>query len=55
MINKILIIDDNEVFCEELADILKNDGYSVTITFDGHKGNELIKTCQYDLLLLDLG
>ena len=54
MTKKILIIDDDEDMCEEMAEILEDDGYYVSMAFDGLKGRELIEKYDYDILLLDL-
>ena len=43
MMKKVLLIDDEEEMCEEMAEILKDEGYYVRITFDGIKG-KYIKT-----------
>jgi DNA-binding response OmpR family regulator len=53
MEKNILIIDDDEEICEELAEILKNEGYQVETVFDGSKASLMIGA-GYDLILLDL-
>ena len=51
---KILIIEDDKGLCEEMADILEDEGYCVSVTFNGCNGKNLIESNIYDLLLLDL-
>jgi DNA-binding response OmpR family regulator len=51
---KILIIDDDEMLCEELAEILTGKGYDVKTAFDGQKGLDAIREAPYDLVLLDI-
>lgn len=54
MSRKILIIDDDEMLCEELAEILAGIGYKVKTVFDGREGLAAIRGSHYDLILLDL-
>lgn len=54
MPKKILIINDEEEMCEELAEILEDEGYYVNTTSSGYEGKELIEKNDYDILLLDL-
>lgn len=54
MAKKVLIIDDDEDMCEEMAEILKDRGYYVSMAFDGLEGKRLIEKYDYDILLLDL-
>lgn len=51
---KILIIDDDEMLSEELAEILTEEGYSVKKAFDGREGLQMIRKGRYDLILLDI-
>lgn len=48
------MIDDDEELCEEITEILTNEGYRVTTAFDGLSGNRLIKKYDYDLIILDI-
>ena len=50
---KVLIIDDDAELCEEMSEILKDEGYSVQTALDGDYGEKLIKKNNYDVLLLD--
>jgi DNA-binding response OmpR family regulator len=52
-VKKILIVDDDAELCEELAESLKIDGYSVTHTSDPAEGMERSLKDGYDLLILD--
>lgn len=54
MKKKILMIDDDEDLCEEMAEILKDEGYNVDVAFDGVQGKKLIDTIKYSLYLLDI-
>jgi len=52
-IERILIIDDDIYLCDEFAESLKSEGYSVDYTDDPFKGEELIRSGGYDAILLD--
>jgi len=54
MNQNILLVDDDETFCELVGDILKFEGYGFTSAYDGNTALQLLKTNQFDLLLLDL-
>ncbi len=54
MIKRLLVVDDDEEMCEELADILGGEGYQVSLAFDGLKGKKLLSTEDFDAALLDL-
>ncbi|MGA2091132.1 MAG: response regulator [Endomicrobiales bacterium] len=51
---KILIVDDDEEMCEELSEILRDEGYAVDVMHDGRKGRERLDQMSYDILLLDI-
>lgn len=51
---KIFIIDDDKELCDEMTQILTDEGYSITSEYDGLKGKEAVEKGGYDLLLLDL-
>lgn len=54
MNGKILIIDDDRELCEEIYEILVDEGYKVDLAHDGQSGfNKLLKNT-YGILLLDL-
>jgi two-component system response regulator HydG len=51
---KILVVDDDLKMCELLSDILKDEGFSVTISRDGLKALEILKKEEFDVILTDL-
>lgn len=53
---RIVIVDDNRDFCENVRDFLSaNDGYEVVATaYDGKTGYELVLETKPDLLLTDI-
>jgi len=51
---RILIADDNEQFCQNVADILKVAGYEVAIAHDGREAVEMVKQNGFALALLDV-
>jgi two-component system response regulator HydG len=51
---KILVVDDNEEFCQNLKDILELHEYEVVTAYDGFKGLELVKQNGFDLVLMDV-
>ena len=53
--NKILIIDDDEVTLQCLGLYLHQQGLEVFTTADGPRGIEIFKQQRPDLVLLDLG
>ncbi len=52
--HKIIIIDDDELLCEEIAKILEEEGYTTDFFFDPRSGLKRLMSGEYDLLLLDL-
>lgn len=53
MAKRILLIDDNEELCQNVAQILRDEGYSVDDTSDSGKGEVLINKNTYDVSLFD--
>lgn len=51
---KILIADDNEDLCRNLADILEFKGYDVTAVFDGYQAIEAFKKNKFHVVLMDV-
>jgi DNA-binding NtrC family response regulator len=51
---KLLIIDDEDIVCYGLSQILKDKGYSVDSAMDVTKALHMIKETEYDLILLDI-
>jgi CheY-like chemotaxis protein len=54
MSHSIIVIDDDREMCEEIREVLVDEGYSVRMAFDGLEGLELIQRHACDVLLLDL-
>lgn len=54
MMEKILIVDDEEDIAELISDILEDEGYLTTIKNDGNDAICAIKENDYDLILLDV-
>ncbi|MEE8414385.1 MAG: response regulator [Dehalococcoidales bacterium] len=51
---KILVVDDNEEFCQNITDILELKDYEVTTAYDGFRGLELVEQNGFDLVLMDI-
>ncbi|PIQ89281.1 MAG: hypothetical protein COV72_03830 [Candidatus Omnitrophica bacterium CG11_big_fil_rev_8_21_14_0_20_42_13] len=51
---KLLIIDDDEELCLELAEILRQENYIADTVFDGRSGISRIGGRGYSLVILDL-
>ena len=51
---KILIIDDEQIICEEFKDILSEDNHDVDVAFDGEEGIKKFGEKEYDLVFLDV-
>ena len=51
---RILVIDDDTNICELLRVYLENEGYEVNVANDGVEGITLFKSCDPDLVLLDI-
>jgi len=54
MVNKILIVDDEESIREVLSGILEDEGYSVDSAKDGPEGLKKAESGVYDLVILDV-
>ena len=50
----ILLIDDDELLCDMVAQLLELEGYSVAVAHDGRRGLEMVGQMQFDCILLDL-
>ncbi len=50
----VLIIDDNEQITKMISSFLDMSNHDCTVVNDGKEGIELIKTKQYDSIILDL-
>jgi DNA-binding response OmpR family regulator len=51
---RILLVDDDEEICEEIADLLKEERYLVRTAFDGEKALQILEKEAFDLVILDL-
>jgi excisionase family DNA binding protein len=51
---QILVVDDERPLAEIMAQTLQEDGYQVSIAFDGYEAGLKMATLQPDLLVLDL-
>jgi len=52
--DRILIIDDEASICSSLRGILEDEGFLVTTAESGEQGIELLKSQNFDLVLLDI-
>lgn len=50
----ILVIDDEEVICNLIKDVLTEKGYSVTTFQDAKRGIEAVRNSSFDAILIDL-
>lgn len=50
---KILIIEDDQDLGEELKEALEYEGYSAEYVCDAHKGEERMRSENFDIILLD--
>ena len=51
---RVLVVDDNEEFCQNVADILELKGYEVVSAYDGLKALELVRQDGFALVLMDI-
>jgi len=51
---KVLVVDDEQAFCELLAGYFKEKGFDVTHTGSGQKALELLNKEKYDVMILDI-
>lgn len=51
---RVLIVDDDEEICQEMTQILRDEGYEAKAVFDGLSARELIGKEKFDVILLDL-
>jgi len=51
---RILVVDDNPEFCQNLADILETEGCEVATAYDGFKALESVKQNGFDLVFIDI-
>lgn len=51
---RVLIVDDDEEICQELTQILNDEGYQAKSVYDGETAREFLAKEKFDLILLDL-
>lgn len=51
---KILIVDDEKAICEVLSASLRDEGFAVTVAYDGKEGLQAILEQKPDVVLLDI-
>ncbi|MGE5308632.1 MAG: response regulator transcription factor [Deltaproteobacteria bacterium] len=51
---KVLIVDDDEEICQELAQIIKDEGYDTRAVYNGIAAKDELASKKFDLVLLDL-
>lgn len=51
---RILLADDDAVFCQLVGDLLTQNGYQVALALDIHGANQALQKSQFDIMMLDL-
>lgn len=51
---RILILEDDRDMCQELTEILKEEGFSVDTAFDGNSAKEMMRRDSHAIYLLDI-
>lgn len=51
---RLLIVDDNVDFAQNLADVLELKGYEISACYEGHRAIEMVKNTKFDLILMDI-
>jgi len=51
---KILVVDDNEDFCQNVKDILELEGYHILTASNGSKAINMVKQKKIDLVIMDI-
>ncbi|KKC30410.1 response regulator [Caldanaerobacter subterraneus subsp. pacificus DSM 12653] len=54
MVERLLIIDDEEMFVKGLKLSLEEEGFEVDAAYDGEEGLEKVRIGNYDLVILDI-
>ena len=54
MLQKILLVEDEEIMISLLQKKLANEGYEVSVARDGEEGLKMIRELKPDLVLLDI-
>jgi signal transduction histidine kinase len=50
---RIMVVDDQEIICELIAEYLRNDGHQVTMSANGRQALERFSTSDIDLVITD--
>ena len=51
---RMLVVDDNEEFCQNVRDVVELQGYEVLTAYDGFQALELVRQNGLDLVLMDV-
>lgn len=51
---KVLVVDDNEEFCQNVKDILEMKDYAVSTAYDGFQALKLVEEDSFDVVLMDV-
>ncbi len=51
---RILVVDDNEEFCQNVKDVVELHGYEVLTAYDGFQALDLVRQNGLDLVLMDV-
>ncbi len=51
---RILIVEDDRILAQNLADAIASQGYVVDTVFDGQEAQQQVQLVDYDLIILDL-
>ncbi len=51
---KILVVDDEEIWRDQIREVLETEGYSITTVDDGEKAIELMKSNYFNLVITDI-
>ena len=54
MEKRIILVDDDQDFCEILKSRLEKEGFTVEVAYDGEQGLKKVKSNPPDLLILDV-
>lgn len=52
--SKILLVDDEEIFCDNMAKLLQNRQYKVTAVYNGESAIRELEKDNFDVVVLDL-
>lgn len=51
---RILVVDDEKEFCQNMKDILEMENHKVVVAYDGFSALELVKQDGFDMVLMDV-